>query len=92
MENIQLEHQIFTWEGWDDFGVMSPTFYNVTLVVPIGPFPVGHKFASAIIDGVKSTITFIDEKETSLSFDLRLSVGPFIVGNTVDGLLIGYCE
>jgi hypothetical protein len=92
VENIHLEHQIFTWEGWDDFGVMSPTFYNVTLVVPIGPFPVGHKFASAIIDGEKSTITFVDEKETNLSFDLKMSVGSFIVGNTEDGLLIGSIE
>lgn len=75
MERISLENHLFTWDGWDENGIMSPMFYKVELKVPIGQFPVGHTFDVAVLDGEKSLITFIDEDETSHTFELGLTVG-----------------
>lgn len=74
-----LECQLFTWENWDEMNVMSFQFYDVELIVPIGKFPVGHKFDSAYIDGENSILAFYDADNNETKFRLRLSVGEQIV-------------
>jgi hypothetical protein len=78
MERITLETQLFIWDGWDDNGPMCPQFYNVELVVPVGEFPVGHKFPVAFFNGDKSIISFMDEEDKEHAFELILTVGPKI--------------
>lgn len=75
MERDTLEQQLFSWEGWDDNGIMCPQFYNVVLKVPIGSFPVGHKFPVAFFNGDTSVISFMDENDKEHAFELLLSVG-----------------
>jgi len=78
-----LEDALFSWENWEDNGIMSPQFYDVTLKVPIGQFPVGHQFDEAVLDGEKSLIHFIDEDENSHTFELGLSVGRLLTDEEV---------
>lgn len=78
-----LEDSLFSWDGWDDNGIMSPQFYKVELKVPIGPFPVGKQFAVAVLDGDKSLLTFIEEDETSHTFEVALSMGRLLSENEV---------
>lgn len=74
-ERLGLENQLFAWDGWDDNGIMCPQFYKVELIVPIGDFPVGHKFPVAFLNGDNSTISFMDEKDVEHTFELVLTVG-----------------
>jgi hypothetical protein len=75
-ERINLEHQLFTWEEWDDMGSMSYQFYNVELVVPVGDFPIGTKFDIAYMDGDNSTVSFMNTGDNHINiFELHLSVG-----------------
>lgn len=69
-----LESQLFNWEGWDDNGPMCPQFYQVILKVPVGEFPIGHKFPVAFFNGDKSTISFMDDDDVEHVFELRLSI------------------
>lgn len=48
--------QLFTDEGWDQGDTFSFIFYNVTLKVPIGKYPAGTKFTSALVDFEESYI------------------------------------
>ena len=77
MKRYGLEDALFTWQEWDENGVMSPMFYDVVLKVPVGDFPTGHKFPVAFLNGEDSTITFMEDKmgEKSHTFELSLSVG-----------------
>jgi len=70
-----LEGQLFTWEDWDEMSVMSLQFYRVTLIVPVGEFPIGHKFETAFIDGEKSVLALYDKDNNETKFHLNLSVG-----------------
>lgn len=74
-ERVGLENQLFAWDGWDDNGPMMLQFYKVELIVPIGDFPVGHKFPVAFFNGDNSTISFMDEKNVEHTFELVLTVG-----------------
>ena len=47
-----MEHELFTWTGWDgDEECMI--FYSPVLVIPIDEFPVGTKFDGASITQYK---------------------------------------
>lgn len=70
-----LENQLFCWESWDEMGVACLQFYDVELVVSIGEFPVGHKFASAFMDNEHSIVAFYDEDNNESKFKLKLSAG-----------------
>lgn len=70
-----LENQLFAWQGWDEMGVSCLQFYDVELIVPIGEFPVGHKFSSAFMDNEKSIVCFYDANDKESKFKLNLSVG-----------------
>lgn len=74
-KRINLENQIFTWDGWDDNGVMSPVFYKVELLVQVGEFPPGTKFSVAFFNGDSSTLSFMDENEVEHIFEMHLSLG-----------------
>ncbi len=43
-----MEQELFTWTEWDGEPDCM-TFYNVELLKPIGKFPKGTKFNSAVI-------------------------------------------
>lgn len=75
MKRSGLEDALFSWDGWDDGGIMSPIFYKVVLKVPVGEFPVGHQFPCASINGDKSSISFMDDADVEHHFELSLSVG-----------------
>lgn len=75
MDRNGLEDQLFEWDGWDDNGFMCPQFYKVVLKVPVGSFPVGHKFPVCFLNGDKSTISFMDEDDKEHVFELNLSIG-----------------
>lgn len=74
-KKLGLECQLFDWDGWDDSGVMCPLFYKVELLVPIGEFPVGHKFPVAFFNGDDSNITFCDENDNHYTYQLILTTG-----------------
>lgn len=75
-----MERELFDWEGWDQQDTMDFTFYNVTLKVPVGPFPAGEKFDSALIafnTGVLKLYRHADDETPAAQFKLRLTVeGP----------------
>ena len=75
MEPMTLEQQLFDWESWDEGGPASFVFYNVTLVVPIGKFPVGHKFPSAYFNGEHSWVALQVSDEEQYTFELKLTIG-----------------
>jgi hypothetical protein len=72
---LGLENQLFTWDGWDDNGIMCPQFYKVELLTPVGEFPVGHKVPVAFFNGDDSTITFSDENDTHHTYQMNLTIG-----------------
>jgi hypothetical protein len=72
---LGLECQLSDWDGWDDNGIMCPQFYKVVLRVPVGDFPVGHKFPVAFFNGDDSTITFCDEKDNHYTYGMLLTLG-----------------
>ena len=74
-QRASLENQIFVWDGWDDIGTIIFLYYNVELIVPVGEFPVGHKFPSAVFNGEESFVSFMDENKVQHTFELSLSVG-----------------
>lgn len=75
MDRMGLEDQLFTWDGWDINDPMALQFYNVELKVPIGEFPVGHKFPVAFLNGDHSFVSFMDENDQAHDFELILTVG-----------------
>lgn len=74
-----LESQLFYWENWDEMDVNCLQFYDVELVVPIGEFPVGHKFPTAFFDSANSIVAFYDENNKETKFHLKISVGDQIM-------------
>lgn len=69
-----MEKTLFTWEGWDQQDLMAFTFYNVKLLIPIGPFPVGWKCNSADINYDTGTLQ-LRNGDSYWEFKLNLSVG-----------------
>ncbi len=55
---MSLEQELFTWSGWDG-DPECMIFYDATLIVPIGKFPVGTKFDWAIISVGKDDDTVL---------------------------------
>jgi hypothetical protein len=76
-----LDEQIFTCDGWDDNGYLSPQFYNVELLVQVGEFPAGTKFPVVFFNGEKSLVSFCDENDKHHTYELHLSVGKKIEEN-----------
>ena len=74
-----MEKQLFTWENCDIRDVYNCgalLFYPVTLVVPIGEYPVGTVFESAVVDFQKGKLSFNDsEGKTIVTYKLSLSIG-----------------
>jgi hypothetical protein len=75
MKRETLEHQLFTWEDWEEDGPMDLQFTKVTLVAQMGDFPIGTKFKAGVFYGSQSLLILMDEKEEEHYFDLRVSVG-----------------
>ena len=53
-----METELFTWNGWDIQDTSAFTFYDVTLVKPIGKYPAGTTFDFADIDYEHGTLVF----------------------------------
>lgn len=76
MERKSLEQQLFTWEQWNEGADTADTvFYNVTLTVQVGDFPVGTKFQNAYFAGSGSFVVFLDEQKQEHVYELNVSVG-----------------
>lgn len=74
MLSNSLESRIFEWTDWDDVGPTCQQFYNVILKIPVGPFPIGHKFDCAILFEEDSILCFTNNDGTEYKFSLILSV------------------
>jgi hypothetical protein len=70
-----MENQLFTWDGWDDAGVSDVQFYDVTLIVPVGEFPIGTKFPTAFWMGSQSLLSLIDSEEKEHLYEIKAFVG-----------------
>jgi hypothetical protein len=75
MERDTLEHQLFTWEGWDEMQVGDLQFHDVTLTVQVGEHPAGTKFPAAFLVGSQSMLILMNEQDEEFAYDLKLSVG-----------------
>ena len=75
MDRGGLEHQIFSWESWDEDSNMSMIFYQAELKVPVGDFPVGHKFDTVFFNGNDSIVSFMDDRGVIYTYELNVSVG-----------------
>lgn len=75
-----IEHQLFDWKSWDDMGNTDQTFFNVTLKVPVGDFPVGTKFKQAVLFTYLSVVSLTDDAGEDHIYQLNLTVGKKIDG------------
>lgn len=76
MERKSLEQQLFTWEQWNEGAdTNDAVFYDVTLAVAIGDFPVGTKFQNAYFAASNSFVVFLDADKNEHVFELNLAVG-----------------
>ncbi len=50
-----MEQQLFSWTAWDG-DLEYVLFYNVILKEPVGQFPTGTKFDSAVLSFQKGTL------------------------------------
>lgn len=73
-----LEHQLFTWEDWDEIGVDDLSFQNITLVSKIGQFEPGTKLSTAFFLSSQSLLILMNEKNEEFIFKLNLSVGEMV--------------
>jgi hypothetical protein len=75
MERDSFEHQLFTWDGWDEMEVGDLQFHHVTLIAQVGEHPAGTKFPAAFLIGSKSMLVLMNEKDEEFAYDLKVSVG-----------------
>lgn len=75
MERDTFEHQLFTWEGWDQLDTADLQFYDVTLTVQVGDHPAGTKFPVAFVLASQSMVVLMDDKDEEFAYELKLSVG-----------------
>jgi hypothetical protein len=80
MDNT-LEQQIFSWSEWDEESNDTLTFYQATLKVPVGKFPVGTVFKTATVFFGQGMLSLIDDQEVEHLYRLNLSVGEPITDN-----------
>jgi hypothetical protein len=79
MERNTLEQQLFLWVTWDEMDQCDLLFYDITLLVPVGEFPVGTKFESAVWLLSQSLLCLMDQDGTEHAFELKVSVGDKVV-------------
>jgi len=75
MDRDTLEHQLFTWDGWDEMQTGDLQFHDVTLIAQIGEHPAGTKFPAALFIGSQSMLVLMDDKDEEFAYDLSLKVG-----------------
>jgi hypothetical protein len=70
-----IEQQLFTWKGWDEHGPACFDFDQITLVVPIGPYPAGTELAMAQWDGERSILElYASAEDEKPSYRCKLKV------------------
>ena len=70
-----IENQIFSWKDWQQDDTSTFGFYEVALVVPVGPYPVGEIFAFASWCNERSTLELYKELgQTEPTFVGKLKV------------------
>ena len=52
-----IENQVFTWKDWQYDDTATFSFYEAELIVPVGPYPIGTKFAFVSWNGDNSTLS-----------------------------------
>jgi hypothetical protein len=75
MNNVALEQQVFDWTECEDAEVGDMIFYDITLKVALGEFPVGTKFISAFWMSTQGVVSVLDEDEEEHIFRISVSVG-----------------
>lgn len=74
-----MESEFFTWDGCDKHDLMCFSFYDAELLVDIGDFKKGSKFASIIVDyGESPHIEFWQHKHSekpTAKYALKLQIG-----------------
>ena len=75
MERDTFEHQLFSWENWDEMDTNDLQFYDVTLKVQVGEHAVGTEFPVAFILGSQSMLVLMNEEDEEFAYDLKVSVG-----------------
>lgn len=75
MERDTLEHQLFTWEGWDQMDTADLQFHDVTLLVQVGEHVAGTKFPAAYLLGSQSMLVLMDDKDEEFAYNLKVSIG-----------------
>lgn len=75
MERDTLEHQLFDWEEWDGGDTNMLMFTRVTLKVPIGEWPAGSRFESAVWLGEASILALKDEQGQEHAYEIKVSIG-----------------
>lgn len=59
-----MEHQFFTWTGWDQQGTMDFTYYECTLIQDIGRFTIGTVINTVYISYETGVMIFYNEDGT----------------------------
>jgi hypothetical protein len=75
MERDTLEHQLFTWDSWDEMEVGDLQFHDVTLITEVGEHAVGSQFPTAFLIGSQSMLVLMNEKDEEFAYELKLHVG-----------------
>ncbi len=70
-----MEKTLFNWEDWDLLDTMAFIFYECTLKVPIGSFPVGYYAGSILVDYEKGILVIFDNEDKEYKFSLNLQIG-----------------
>lgn len=83
MERDTFDHQLFTWENWDQMEIGDLQFYDVTLKVQVGEFAPGTKFPAAFLIGSQSMLVLMDEKDQEHAYPVLLSTGEKIDPSTL---------
>jgi hypothetical protein len=63
----RLEHQLFEYKEREQTDDATFEFEDITLVVPIGDYPVGTTFAHATLDYELALLNLYDRKEGDVS-------------------------
>lgn len=82
-----MEHQLFDWKSWDELWETDQTFFDITLKVPIGDFPIGTKFKQATLFIELSVVSLTDDAGEDHIYQLHLTVGKKIDGEGLSLIL-----
>jgi hypothetical protein len=69
-----MERDVFDWEQWDCIDVDICQYYNITLNIPVGNFPIGEVFDSVCTDYQNGFFEFYRNNEVVGKFKIKLNL------------------